>query len=649
LNSNFWGKGFQWLRAKNLQKGDRLFIYLAGHGDAIDQDQFFFLGYDCNPGGDKNNYLVGGAIQLYNLKKKIAAETGKGVEVFFIMDACRSNELPGGIIGQNYLNSAISEKHAGEIIMLATGAGQESLEDVSIGNGHGLFTYYLVDGLSGSADSIGAPDKKVSFSEIQNYVDKNVPAVAQQKFKRNQDPYFCCTENGDKIISIVDTAYLQKWLKTKKLQNKGPGNSFSGVLNNTETYSPVDTALIEAYNLFNKAVSENKLTGNASAEYYFEQLNNKYSGSPYTLDAKSTLAVEFMNIAQNKVNLYLTCQDELSATQKQELFESGMRLEKAINLMKDEDPDFANSFLGRMYFLKASGDYGNEGKNGNTSLAFQYAFAAYALDPGAAYINNRLATLHLANNNKDSAIYYARKATLAAPNWLCAFTTLSKANNASIPGTKIPIDSIKHSGRKELKKPQFGIVMGSGISQLRPDYIASRNDSLVSIEAGNVIKFDIGFFSQRNLSNKISWRPSVIASFEGGELVYTKKSPTGTNVTSESLKTKTVSAIISSPFEFRFSEKEITTYFLLGPSFSYIVSQNNSSKAKLPLKKIDLLGDIGFGEDIKIPKTKMIISTELKFSKGFINLNDDINNFYTHSINTLKRQVFTFSVYLRGI
>jgi hypothetical protein len=41
------------------------------------------------------------------------------------MDACRSNELPGGQEGQNFLNSAITEKQAGEVIMLATGAGQE--------------------------------------------------------------------------------------------------------------------------------------------------------------------------------------------------------------------------------------------------------------------------------------------------------------------------------------------------------------------------------------------------------------------------------------------------------------------------------------------------------------------------------------------
>ena len=105
-SSNFWSKGFQWMKEKRLQKGDKLFIYMAGHGDAIDEDQYFFISYDCNPGGDKNNYLAGGTIQLFNLKKKIAAETAKGVEVIFIMDACRTNELPGGAEGLNFLNTS---------------------------------------------------------------------------------------------------------------------------------------------------------------------------------------------------------------------------------------------------------------------------------------------------------------------------------------------------------------------------------------------------------------------------------------------------------------------------------------------------------------------------------------------------------------
>jgi len=60
--ANFWVKGMAWLRQKNLKNGDRLYIYLAGHGDAINQDEYFFLTYDCNPAGDKNNYIVTGSI-----------------------------------------------------------------------------------------------------------------------------------------------------------------------------------------------------------------------------------------------------------------------------------------------------------------------------------------------------------------------------------------------------------------------------------------------------------------------------------------------------------------------------------------------------------------------------------------------------------
>jgi hypothetical protein len=50
-----------------------------------------------------------------------------------------------------------------------------------------------------------------------------------------------------------------------------------------------------------------------------------------------------------------------------------------------------------MYFLKACGDYGKDGRNGDISLAFQNAFAALKIDPNGAYIQNKLALLHLQN------------------------------------------------------------------------------------------------------------------------------------------------------------------------------------------------------------------------------------------------------------
>lgn len=450
LLANFYQKGFAWLKAKKLQKGDRLFIYLAGHGDAIDEDQFFYLAYDCNHAGDKNNYLVSGAIRMYDVKVKIQKEAAKGVDVYLIMDACRSNELPGGAEGQGFFQQAISEKRAGEIIMLATGAGQESLEDASIGAGHGLFTYYLIDGLTGMAES-GDVDNKITLEEIQKYVDKNVPSIAQERFKRKQDPFFCCSDNSSKIVSIVDTAYLQKWINTKKLQIKGTGTSVSP-RGRSINFGPADTLLIEAYNLFNDALKESRLIGKTSAEYYYSLMESKYPGTAYTIDAQSTLAVEYINFAQSKINLYLDCKDASSIQKiraqldddektdeittslnrmekvaQQEFYDIGYMLEKAISFIMPDDPGFAKSLLGRMYFFKARGYFGKSRKMVDINKAFEYAYTAYAQDKNAAYILNTLSSLHLDNNRIDSSIVYAKKAITAAPRWRYPYVTLAFA------------------------------------------------------------------------------------------------------------------------------------------------------------------------------------------------------------------------------
>ncbi|HEX4877670.1 MAG TPA: tetratricopeptide repeat protein [Chitinophagaceae bacterium] len=447
MEANFFITGFKWLKAKNLQKGDKLFIYMSGHGDAIDEDQFFYLAYDCNPAGDKNSYLVSGAIRMADVKIKIAKETAKGVEVFLIMDACRSNELPGGTEGQGFFNSAISEKRVGEIIMLATGAGQESLEDARIGNGHGLFTYYLVDGLNGMADEEGEKDNKVTVEEIKKYIDKNVPVVAQQQFKRKQEPYICCTENSSKVVSIVDPVYLNKWLEKKK-QWKG-GNAVAeglwGIWSNT-----ADTALADLYNSFHTALKESKLIGNNSAEFYYDQMEKKYPGNTYTLDAQSTLAVEFVNFAQSKINLYLDCKDPASIQKiraqidedektdeidasldrmekvaRQEFFEVGNMLERAIGFIMPDDPDFARSLMGRMYFFKARGYFSSGRKQLDINKAFQYAYSAKTSEKNAAYVMHTLASLHLDNNRLDSAIFYSQRAIDIAPKWRYPYVTLA--------------------------------------------------------------------------------------------------------------------------------------------------------------------------------------------------------------------------------
>ena len=516
--ATFFTKGSKWLDAKKLRQGDKLFIYLAGHGDAIDEDQFFYIAYDCNPAGDKNNYLAGGTVQLYNLKRKIAKETGKGVEVYFIMDACRTSELPGGSDGQSGLFKAISEEREGEVIMLATGAGQESLEDATIGTGHGLFTYFLIDGLAGMADSMGTQDKKTTLAEIQQYIQKNVPAVAREVFKRKQDPFICCAEFNEKVIGNVDVDYFKKWQDAKKLSGKMLGSSLVAP-RGRGLGKITDTVVIEAYNLFNTAVKENRLTGINSAQFYYDQMAKNYPDDPYTLDAQSTLAVEYINFAQSKINLYLACKDAASIQRiraqieedekteemnasldrmekvaQQEFFEVGEMLEKAIKYIMPDDPDFAKTLFGRMYFFKARGYFGNRGKLVDIKTAFNYAYSAYARDKNAAYILNTLSSLHLDNGRIDSAIYYAKQAIAAAPKWRYPYVTLAfsyKTQNKADSAIKY----YKRSIEVDPANADAYVDLGHYFYFLsRPDSAISYYQKALSIEPENVYA-----------SNNIGW------------------------------------------------------------------------------------------------------------------------------------------------
>ena len=624
-SANFWSKGFQWLKAKELKKGDRLYIYLAGHGDAIDEDQFFFLGYDVNPGSDKDNYLISGAIQLYNLKKKIANETARGVEVYFIMDACRSNELPGGSAGQNFLNTAVSQKNAGEVMMLAAAAGQESLEDISIGNGHGLFTWYLVDGLTGLADEDN--NAKVNFKEIRNYVDKNVPLLAQSKFKRKQVPYFCCDEFSSKIISNVDAEWLRDWNK-----KKGPGNSFSGHPSIKIKVEALDTILVETYNNFNKAIRSRSLEGENSAENYYQQLNKKFPNNPYTLDAQSTLAAEFINDAQQKLNDYIGC-ISLDLNMKKEWLAAGKRLERAMPLIEEYEPDYARSLKNRAFLLEALGTE-------DLNAAFNYAFAAKRSEPNAAYINVCLARLHLLNKNRDSAIYYSDLAVKRAPNWPCALTTLALARQLA----EKPTNNKSVKPPTKLNKPSFGFTFGGGTNNSNPDFSPTRNTTVTAASAASAGVLDLGINYFIPVGKSISIRPGLSYVYGNMNIYFTTRNSNGILVR-ERADIKNSNLDISLPVIIHFNGKKPIPYLAFGPSIKYSLS---SDDPLLPLKKSLFLAHAAFGLDFPLAKSGMVITPELKFAAGLTDMRDpNANTNFSNALGNLKRQEFRFGIYLR--
>ena len=71
----------------------------------------------------------------------------------------------------------------GSTILSASTSMQEALEGYK---GHGLFTYVLADGFKGKADK--GNTGYVKTTEFADYVDNEVPILAEEIFKKAQYP-----------------------------------------------------------------------------------------------------------------------------------------------------------------------------------------------------------------------------------------------------------------------------------------------------------------------------------------------------------------------------------------------------------------------------------------------------------------------------
>jgi hypothetical protein len=79
---------------------------------------------------------------------------------------------------------------------------------------------------------------------------------------------------------------------------------------------------------------------------------------------------------------------------RQEFYEVGLMLEKAIKLIEPDDPQYAKSLTGRMYFFKARGYFGRDRKTVDIKRHFSMLIPLL-LPNGCAYLMNTLSSLHM--------------------------------------------------------------------------------------------------------------------------------------------------------------------------------------------------------------------------------------------------------------
>lgn len=171
----------EWL-PRRVSKDTTVFVYYAGHGTPNPATgKAFLLPYDGHPDFQNKLYPLD---RLYEHLERLPAK-----EVVVMLDSCFSGAsgrsvLPSGTrpVGIAIENPVLA---SGKLAILAAATGTQISSDYDKEQ-HGLFTYYVLKGLRGEADS----DKSgtVEVDELFQYVRTGVISIASEELNRDQTP-----------------------------------------------------------------------------------------------------------------------------------------------------------------------------------------------------------------------------------------------------------------------------------------------------------------------------------------------------------------------------------------------------------------------------------------------------------------------------
>lgn len=165
-----------------VQADDVFVFYLAGHGVTYDEDgDYYYLPSNFR-------FTSSEAIQQQGISKNDLTRylsLIKAGKTLMLMDTCNA----GSFLGNN--TRGLSEQTAidhltrstGHATIVASSDDQVAMEGYE---GHGIFTYILVEGLTGKADTDG--DGFITLQELSIYAEEEVPRRSYEKWGYEQTP-----------------------------------------------------------------------------------------------------------------------------------------------------------------------------------------------------------------------------------------------------------------------------------------------------------------------------------------------------------------------------------------------------------------------------------------------------------------------------
>ena len=398
-----------------VDTGDTVIFYFSGHGDCetrLIEEPGFLLSYDS----PKNNYLIS-ALRVSELKSFFESYIEKrGAKVMLFIDACRAGSLSkDNSLGPGKTASSLMNLFQNELLFLGCKPDQYSLERSQIQQG--LFTYYLINGCRGAADTDG--NNLLEVEELRRYLYDQVMDASQN----SQTPMIF----GDPLATIPMVSDTNRVLTA--IYHSEPGrfsrpleresSSFrSGELPqfNRSKLDSIDENKEQLLKLFNDAIQSGKLTApkDSCAVCYYQQF-------PTSSKEKQKIKVRLIeNLLKSSTECLLNytknrnIDDDVFSIPEESTSQAISHLEIGLSLLSPDDI-YLQTFTNRLYFLKAYSERYRH--NPDWQKAISLLDTAKIYESLGAYIYNELGEAYKKLDELEKAEIAYNSAMEVSPEW----------------------------------------------------------------------------------------------------------------------------------------------------------------------------------------------------------------------------------------
>jgi hypothetical protein len=469
-------EALDWLK-EQCSENDLAYIHFSGHGD-LETKEHKTLGYLLAYNSPPNNYS-NNAISLEELNADANFLTlEKKAKVILVTDACHSGKLAGDFFkGKQFVNEQLQIVLNNEVRLTSCAVDEEAAEGQQWGNGRGVFSYYLINGLSGFADI--SKDGTIVLQELKEFFKisfKDEKSLISLNLKQNPvldgNPNFPVGRDIDSTfesnrlslnsednsnglpagLSIFQRAqpqaidYFFQIIDTIAIENSIDFNTFSNV---SEEDFPIkfirhfnpDSASAEFTSV---DLVPNQELFESSPEFRNEFKNKVYSILNSQVSRSKSLQRQLTkrfivyahNSSQKIINAYLA--SEGSEMEKRQYYarltgySEFLKMIKVANKLVPSQNHLANVLEVNYHYLSGLVARLNLARSSKTDsllqIAFPAQFRALKLEPFGAYIHNEIGNLYTYKNMLDSAKYHYDFASVLAPTWVIPWSNKIRLN-----------------------------------------------------------------------------------------------------------------------------------------------------------------------------------------------------------------------------